>query len=296
MRNLTESMKALRELLSQRILVLDGAMGTMLQQRDLKAEDFGGAALEGCNENLVRTRPDVVLDIHRAYFGAGADIVETNTFGSTPLVLAEYGLAADAHLLNKRAGELARQAADEFSTPGKPRFVGGSMGPTTKAITVTGGVTFEGLRESYYTQAKGLVDGGVDLLLVETSQDTRNIKAAILAIHRFSKEIGSEVPFIVSVTIEPMGTMLAGQTVEAMWASLRHAKPLAFGMNCATGPEFMTDHIRTLSQLTGEFVSFYPNAGLPDEEGKYLETPTTLAAQLEKFVDHGWLNFIGGCC
>ena len=296
MRNLNESAKALRELLSERILVLDGAMGTMLQQRSLTAEDFGGAALEGCNENLVRTRPDVVLDIHRKYFEAGSDIVETNSFGGATIVLAEYGLAADAHFLNRRSAELARQAADEFSTAGKPRFVAGSVGPTTKAITVTGGVTFEGLIDAYYAQSKGLVEGGVDLLLVETCQDTRNIKAALLAIQKLSKEIGMQVPVIVSVTIEPMGTMLAGQTVEAMWASLRHAKPLAFGMNCATGPEFMTDHIRTLSQLSSEFVSCYPNAGLPDEEGKYLETPTSLAAQLEKFVDHGWLNFVGGCC
>src|SRR5580704_5835030 len=296
MRNLNESAKALRELLSERILVLDGAMGTMLQQRNLTAADFGGAALEGCNENLVRTRPDVVLDIHRKYFEAGSDIVETNSFGGAPIVLAEYGLAADAHFLNRRSAELARQAADEFSTAARPRFVAGSVGPTTKAITVTGGVTFDGLIEAYYTQSKGLVEGGVDLLLVETCQDTRNIKAALLAIQKLSKEIGMQVPVIVSVTIEPMGTMLAGQTVEAMWASLRHAKPLAFGMNCATGPEFMTDHIRTLSQLSSEFVSCYPNAGLPDEEGKYLETPSSLAAQLEKFVDHGWLNFVGGCC
>ena len=296
MRNLTQSARALRELLAERILVLDGAMGTMLQQCNLSAQDFGGAALEGCNENLVRTRPDVVLDIHRKYFQAGSDIVETDTFGSTPLVLAEYGLADDALFLSRRAAELARQAADEFSTPAKPRFVGGSMGPTTKTITVTGGVTFEQLRESYYIQAKGLIEGGADLLLVETAQDTRNIKSALLAIQRLSREIGQQIPFIVSVTIEPMGSMLAGQNVEAMWASLRYAKPLAFGMNCATGPEFMTDHIRTLSQLTDEFVSCYPNAGLPDEEGKYLETPTSLAAQLEKFVDHGWLNLIGGCC
>jgi 5-methyltetrahydrofolate--homocysteine methyltransferase len=296
MRNLRESEKALRELLAERILVLDGAMGTMLQQRNLSASDFGGLTLEGCNENLVRTRPDVVLDIHRKYFEAGADIVETDTFGGTPLVLREYGLQADAHELNKRAAELARKAAEECSTPGKPRFVAGSMGPTTKAITVTGGVTFEGLQDSYYIQAKGLIEGGADLLLVETCQDTRNIKAAILAISKLSKEFGTPIPFIVSVTIEPMGTMLAGQTVEAMWASLRHAHSLAFGMNCATGPEFMTDHIRTLSGLTGEFVSCYPNAGLPDEEGKYLETPTTLAAQLEKFVNHGWLNLVGGCC
>jgi 5-methyltetrahydrofolate--homocysteine methyltransferase len=268
----------------------------MLQQRNLTAEDFGGAALEGCNENLVRTRPDVVLDIHRKYFEAGSDIVETNSFGGAPIVLAEYGLAADALWLNRRSAELARQAADELSTSAKPRFVAGSIGPTTKAITVTGGVTFEELRETYYIQAKGLVEGGVDLLLVETSQDTRNIKAALLAIQKLSAEVGQRVPFVVSVTIEPMGSMLAGQTIEAMWASLRFAKPLAFGMNCATGPEFMTDHIRTLSQLTGEFVSCYPNAGLPDEEGKYLETPTSLAAQLEKFVDQGWLNIVGGCC
>ena len=296
MRNLKEIGKSLRELMGQRVLVLDGAMGTMLQQRDLTAADFGGAALEGCNEVLVRTRPDVVLDIHRAYFAAGSDIVETNSFGGTPLVLGEYGLQAEAYELNKKAAELARAAAEEFSTAARPRFVAGSMGPTTKAITVTGGVTFVGLRENYYVQAKGLVEGGADLLLVETCQDTRNIKAALLAIEKLSKEIGNEVPVIVSVTIEPMGTMLAGQTVEAMWASLRHAKPLAFGMNCATGPEFMTDHIRTLSASTGEFVSCYPNAGLPDEEGKYLETPTSLATQLEKFVDHGWLNIVGGCC
>src|SRR3984893_10350294 len=296
MRNLIESAKALRELLSERILVLDGAMGTMLQQRNLSAEDFGGAALEGCNENLVRTRPDVVLDIHRKYFEAGSDVVETNSFGGAPIVLAEYGLAGEAHSLNKRAAELARQAADEFSSAQRPRFVAGALGPTTKAITVTGGVTFEELKAAYHVQARGLVEGGVDFLLVETSQDTRNIKAAILAIQRLSKEIGSELPPIVSLTIEPMGTMLAGQTVEALWSSLRHAKPLAFGMNCATGPEFMTDHIRTLSQLTGQYVSCYPNAGLPNEDGKYLETPTTLAAQLEKFVDHGWLNLVGGCC
>ena len=296
MRDLNQSDKALRELLAERILVLDGAMGTMLQQRDLTAADFGGQALEGCNENLVRTRPDVVLDIHRKYFEAGADIVETDSFGGTPLVLAEYGLQADALELNKRAATLARQAAEEYSTPGRPRFVAGSMGPTTKAITVTGGVTFEGLLDSYYVQAKGLIEGGSDLLLVETCQDTRNIKAAILAIQKLSREIGMRVPFLVSVTIEPMGSMLAGQTVEAMWASLRHARPLAFGMNCATGPEFMTDHIRTLSSVTGEFVSCYPNAGLPDEEGKYLETPTSLATQLEKFVNHGWLNVVGGCC
>src|SRR5215470_14144135 len=227
MQKFKEIEQALRELMGQRVLVLDGAMGTMLQQRELGAADFGGAALEGCNEVLVRTRPDVVLDIHRKYFAAGADIVETNTFGGTPLVLGEYGLSGQAHELNKRAAELGRQAAEEFAKPGRPRFVAGSMGPTTKAITVTGGVTFPELREHYFVQAKGLIEGGVDCLLVETCQDTRNIKAALLGIEKLSKEIGQRVPVIVSVTIEPMGTMLAGQTVDAMWASLKHAKPLA---------------------------------------------------------------------
>jgi 5-methyltetrahydrofolate--homocysteine methyltransferase len=296
MKTRAERKRTMGELLEERILVLDGAMGTMLQQRALTAADFGGAALEGCNENLVRTRPDVVLDVHRKYLQAGADIIETNTFGGTPIVLAEYGLAEHAREINRRAAELARQAAEEFSTAGKPRFVAGSMGPTTKAITVTGGITFEQLREGYYEQAQGLVEGGADALLVETCQDTRNIKAAVLAIRQLARELDEEIPLMISVTIEPMGTMLAGQDVEAMWASLRHVRPLSLGLNCATGPEFMTDHIRTLSQLTSEYVSCYPNAGLPNEEGKYLETPTSLAAQLEKFVDHGWLNIVGGCC
>src|SRR5712692_6679404 len=211
MRNLNQSVKALRELLAQRILVLDGAMGTMLQQRNLTAADFGGAALEGCNENLVRTRPDVVLDIHRKYFEAGSDLVETNSFGGAPIVLAEYGLAADAYELNKTAAQIARKAADEFSTPAKPRFVAGSMGPTTKAITVTGGVSFQQLKEAFYEQARGLVDGGADVLLVETCQDTRNIKAAVLAIERLGRERGEEIPLMISATVEPMGTMLAGQ-------------------------------------------------------------------------------------
>ncbi len=291
-----ERQRALSDILEQRILVLDGAMGTMLQQQHLTAEDFGGAALEGCNENLNRTRPDVVLDIHRAYFRAGADVVETNTFGCTPLVLAEYDLAADAHELNLLAARLARQAAEEFSTGSKPRFVAGSIGPTTKAITVTGGVTFPQLIEHFYVQAKGLVEGGADLLLVETSQDTRNVKAALLAIERVRKELGVRIPAMVSGTIEPMGTMLAGQTADAFCASILHADVLSIGLNCATGPEFMTDHLRTISEMAPVRVSCYPNAGLPNEDGKYLETPQSLASQLERFIDNGWINIVGGCC
>jgi len=186
--------KALLDSLATRILVLDGAMGTMLQQRHLTPEDFGGLSLEGCNENLVRTRPDVILDIHRAYFEAGADMVETDTFGATSLVLAEYGLEQYAYEINREAARLAREAAAEFSTPNRPRFVAGSMGPTTKAITVTGGVTFAELEGTFYEQAKGLIDGGADVLLIETCQDTRNVKAALLAVGRLDANWGGRSP------------------------------------------------------------------------------------------------------
>ena len=288
--------QALDDALNTRVLVLDGAMGTMLQQRNLTAADFGGPDLEGCNENLALTRPDVIQDVHRAYYEAGADMVETNSFGSTPLVLAEYGLQAKAYELNFASAKLARAAAAELSKAGKPLFVAGSMGPTTKAITVTGGVTFPGLVENYYEQARGLVDGGADLLLLETCQDTRNVKAGLLAIDRLGHELNYVIPTMVSGTVEPTGTMLAGQTAEALYESLTHAHLLSIGLNCATGPEFMTDHIRSLHELATTRISCYPNAGLPDEEGQYLETPQSLAAQLERFADHGWLNIVGGCC
>ena len=296
MNNLIQRGLALRELLRERILILDGAMGTMLQQQNLTAADFGGPQLEGCNENLVFTRPDVVLSVHRKYLEAGADIIETNTFGSTPIVLAEYGLGDSAREISRRAAELARQAAEEFSRPGKPCFVAGSMGPTTKAISVTGGVTFEQLRTNYLEQSRGLIEGGADILLLETCQDTRNIKAGILAIQDLSHEIGQPIPLMISATIEAMGTMLAGQGIEALWSSVDHVELISLGLNCATGPEFMTDHLRTLQSVTARPVSCYPNAGLPNEEGRYQETPTTLAEQLERFADRGWLNIVGGCC
>jgi 5-methyltetrahydrofolate--homocysteine methyltransferase len=287
---------ALEENLAHRVLVLDGAMGTMLQQRHLTAADFGGPALEGCNENLVRTRPDVVLGIHRAYLAAGADLIETNSFGGTRLVLAEYGLGDDTFELNVRAAQLACQAAAEFSTSGKPRFVAGAMGPTTKAISVTGGVTFSQLIDFFQEQAGALLEGGADMLLVETCQDTRNVKAALIAIDRLRRQLGRHIPVMVSGTIEPTGTMLAGQTAEAFCASVLHAGLLSVGLNCATGPEFMTDHLRTLDAMAPVRVSCHPNAGLPNEDGVYLETPESLASQLERFVDRGWLNIVGGCC
>jgi 5-methyltetrahydrofolate--homocysteine methyltransferase len=286
----------LRELMAERILVLDGATGTMLQSKNLRSDDFGGAELDGCNEVLVATRPDVILDVHRAYLEAGADVIETNTFGGTPLVLAEYRLAHRALELNRRAAEIARRAADEFTTPTKPRFVAGSVGPTTKSISVTGGVTFGELVDTFTEQARGLLQGGVDLFLVETCQDTRNTKAALLAIDSVLAASGCRRPVAVSGTIEPMGTMLAGQTAEAFTVSLAHAELLFLGLNCATGPEFMTDHLRSIHELAACAVSCYPNAGLPDENGGYPETPESLARQLDRFAANGWLNLVGGCC
>ncbi len=294
--NSAERRAALLAALEKRILVLDGAMGTMLQRESLTAADFGGEALEGCNEHLVLSRPDVIAKIHRQYLEAGADIIETNSFGSTSIVLAEYGLADQAREISRAAARLARQAADAASTPEQPRFVAGSMGPTTRAISVTGGVSFAELRQTFYEQARALMEGGADLLLIETCQDTRNIKAAALAILQLRAERGEDIPIIVSGTIEPMGAMLAGQNAEALWVSLAHLPLLAIGLNCATGPEFMTDHIRTLAGMADCYLSCYPNAGLPNEEGNYLETPASLAGQLERFAAQGWLNLVGGCC
>ena len=291
-----ERLRALQDILEQRVLVLDGAMGTMLQQRHLTAADFGGPALEGCNESLTRTRPDVVLGIHRAYLTAGSDAIETNTFNCDRISLGDYGLEADVYDLNAAAARLARQAADEVSTPAKPRFVAGSMGPTNKSITVVGGVTFPQLVEVYYERARGLLDGGADILLLETCNDTRCIKAGLVAIERLKRERGFAVPVMVSGTIETLGTMLAGQTADAFCASVMHADLLSIGLNCGTGPEFMTDHLRTIAEMCPVRVSCYPNAGLPNDEGKYLETPTSVAAQLERFIENGWLNIVGGCC
>lgn len=288
------------DVLQQRILVLDGAMGTQLQARNLTAADFGGETYEGCNEMLVLTRPDVIEDIHRAYLEAGADIVETCSFGSTDIVLAEYGLQDKVFELNKAAALVARRACDAFSSPGQPRFVAGSMGPTTRTISVTGGVTFEQLVAAFKGQTLGLLAGGVDLLLLETAQDTLNLKAAAEGIRQAFEETGTRVPLMISGTIEPTGTMLAGQNVEALYASLTHLEEhlglISIGLNCATGPEFMTDHLRALSELGTCHVSVYPNAGLPDENGHYAESPDSLAQKLSRFVDEGWLNIIGGCC
>ncbi len=291
-----ERLEALLAALAARILVLDGATGTALQGRGLTAADFGGAEYEGCNEHLVLTRPDVVADVHDGYLEAGCDVVETNTFGATPLVLAEYGLADRAEEINRRAARIAREACARFERPGAPRFVAGSMGPTTRALSVTGGATFEELVEHFRVQARGLIDGGADYLLLETCQDTRNVKAGLLGIDAAFADLAARVPVAVSGTIEPTGTMLAGQGVEALAISLMHRDLLYLGLNCATGPSFMTDHVRSLAALAPFRVACVPNAGLPDEDGCYREGPDDVAAVLARFAGQGWLNLVGGCC
>ncbi|HSL48658.1 MAG TPA: methionine synthase [Candidatus Deferrimicrobiaceae bacterium] len=294
--NTPERSRLLGDRLRQRILVLDGAMGTMIQARGLTAADFGGPRYEGCNEQLNLTRPDVIADIHAAYLEAGADLISTNTFGCAPYVLAEYGLAERCHDITLAAARICRAAVDRAFTTERPRFAIGAMGPGTRTITVTANVTFEEVRDGYYRQARALIEGGMDALLLETCQDTLNVKAAAIGVRHAMAEAGLALPLMVSGTVEPMGTMLAGQDVDALYASLEHLGLFSIGLNCATGPEFMTDHLRTLSDVATCFVTVYPNAGLPDEHGHYEETADSLAHKMRRFVDEGWVNVVGGCC
>ncbi|MFE6075551.1 methionine synthase [Paenibacillus sp. NPDC057886] len=287
---------SLHDALKQRILILDGAMGTMIQQVDLTGADFGGEDLDGCNEMLVLTRPELIQRIHEEYLEAGADLIETNTFGATSVVLAEYDIQDRAREINLEAARIAKAAADRFSTPESPRYVVGAMGPTTKTLSVTGGVTFQELIDSYFEQALALIEGGVDALLLETSQDTLNVKAGSIGIQQAYEQSGIKLPLMISGTIEPMGTTLAGQNIESFYISLEHLNPISVGLNCATGPEFMRDHIRSLSGMASVAVSCYPNAGLPDENGNYHESPDSLAQKIGAFAEQGWLNIAGGCC
>ncbi|MCG7381098.1 methionine synthase [Paenibacillus sp. ACRRY] len=287
---------SLHDALKQRILILDGAMGTMIQQVDLTGADFGGDDLDGCNEMLVLTRPELIQRIHEEYLEAGADLIETNTFGATSVVLAEYDIQDRAREINLEAARIARAAVDRFSTPDSPRYVVGAMGPTTKTLSVTGGVTFQELIDSYSEQALALIEGGVDALLLETSQDTLNVKAGSIGIQQAFEQSGIKLPLMISGTIEPMGTTLAGQNIESFYISLEHLNPISVGLNCATGPEFMRDHIRSLSGMASVAVSCYPNAGLPDENGNYHESPDSLAQKIGAFAEQGWLNIAGGCC
>ncbi len=290
-----ERNQALKDILAQRVLVIDGAMGTMIHAAPLSIEtDYLGR--ENCPEILNVTRPDVIRDIHRQYLAAGADIIETNTFGGARIALVDNKLDDRCYELNFAAARIAREIADEFSTPDKPRFVAGSMGPTNKDVSITGSTTFSEIRTGYYEQAKGLVEGGADFLLIETCFDTASLKAGLVAVEQLEKEMGRRIPVIASVTIERTGTMLGGQPIDALYASIGNHDLLAVGLNCATGPDLMTDHIRTLNEMSSLRISCYPNAGLPDEDGKFPETPESLAAQLERFIDRGWLNIVGGCC
>ncbi|MDQ0087784.1 5-methyltetrahydrofolate--homocysteine methyltransferase [Paenibacillus anaericanus] len=290
------SKPSLESRMKERILILDGAMGTMIQQVDLSPADFGGEELDGCNEMLVLTRPDVIQEIHEKYLEAGADLIETNTFGAASVVLAEYDIQDKAREINLAAAKLAIAAVEKYSTPEHPRYVVGALGPTTKTLSVTGGVTFDELVASYEEQVIALIEAGVDVLMLETSQDTLNVKAGSIGIARAFEITGKKLPLMISGTIEPMGTTLAGQNIEAFYISLEHLKPVSFGLNCATGPEFMRDHIRTLSEMAKTGVSCYPNAGLPDENGHYHESPDSLALKLSAFAEQGWLNIAGGCC
>ena len=306
---------ALPDILSRRIAILDGAMGTMIQRYKLTEADYRGERfrdhpkdLKGNNELLQFTRPDVIGEIHEKYLAAGADIIETNTFGATRVAQDDYGLAPLAREMNVAAAQLARAACDKFSTPDKPRFVAGALGPTPRTASISPdvndpaarNVTFDELRAAYREQAEGLLEGGADLFLVETIFDTLNAKAAIFALDELMDETGERLPVIVSGTVtDASGRILSGQTVTAFWHSVRHAKPIAVGLNCALGATLMRPYIEELARVAGDtFISCYPNAGLPNpmSETGFDETPEITGALLEEFAKSGFLNIAGGCC
>ncbi|MEM9711944.1 MAG: methionine synthase [Actinomycetota bacterium] len=291
-------MSSYLEAVTQRVVVFDGAMGTSIQELDLTADDFGGPELEGCNEHLVLTRPDVIADVHRSFFEVGCDVVETDTFGGTRITLDEYDLGDQTVEINRRAAEIAREVADEFATPERPRFVAGSMGPGTKLPSL-GNITFAELRDAYQEQAHGLLLGGVDLILIETMMDLLIVKAAMQGSRRAMAEVGREVPIQAQVTIETTGRMLVGSEIGAALAALEPMKPDVIGMNCATGPAEMVEHLRHLSRHSRIPISVIPNAGLPHVHGDktvYDLDPEQLAEWHERFVTEFGVTVIGGCC
>ena len=290
-----ERSSLLKTHLSRSILVLDGAMGTLIHEKKLNADDFGGEKFEGCNELLTLHRPEIIKSIHESYLKAGCDIIETNTFGANRLVLREYESQDKVREINLSAARLARSCADFFSAS-KPRFVAGSIGPGTKSLSVTGGITFDQLVSNYSEQVLGLSEGGCDYILLETSQDTRNVKAALIGIDTAFQQQGFSLPVAISITLEANGLMLAGQSVESFLASIMHRDLLYIGLNCSTGPEFMADHLRSLAKLSPFPIACVPNAGLPDSTGNYLETPKMMSNVLNRFIDNTWVNLIGGCC
>lgn len=307
----------LSALLQQRILILDGAMGTMIQRFRLNEAQYRGESapfvnwsldLKGNNELLSITRPKIIRDIHDSYLKAGADIIETNTFGATTIAQDDYQMGAYAGEMNRASAQLARQAADACSTPDKPRFVAGALGPTPKTASISPDVNdaslrnvdFEILRAAYLEQVIALAEGGVDLFLVETIFDTLNAKAALFAIEEFHELSGERLPIIISGTVtDASGRILSGQTVGAFWASVRHAQPLAVGLNCALGAALMRPYIQELARVAeGTFISCYPNAGLPNpmSETGFDESPADTAGLLHEFAREGLVNIVGGCC
>jgi 5-methyltetrahydrofolate--homocysteine methyltransferase len=308
----------LKNLMNQRILILDGAMGTMIQRYKLSEADFRGTRfadhgkdLKGNNDLLVLTKPEVIREIHEQYLAAGADIIETNTFGATAIAQDDYGLSKAypglAYEMNLAGAQLARAACDKFFTPDKPRFVAGALGPQPKTASISPdvndpaarNVTFDELHAAYSEQVRGLVDGGADLLLVETIFDTLNAKAALFAIDEYFEEHKITLPVMVSGTVtDASGRILSGQTVEAFWNSLRHIKPISFGLNCALGAALMRPYIAELAKVADVPVSCYPNAGLPNpmSDTGFDETPADTSRLLDEFARDGLVNIVGGCC
>jgi 5-methyltetrahydrofolate--homocysteine methyltransferase len=308
-------MKTIQQLLEERILVIDGAMGTMIQRHRLQEADYRGERfkhwqvdVKGNNDLLCITRPDIIIGIHKQYLEAGADIIETNTFSSTAIAMADYEMQSLAYELNVAAAKCARVAADEYTAkePATPRFVAGAMGPLNKTLSLSPdvnnpgfrAVTFDEVAAAYYEQVSGLVDGGVDILLIETIFDTLNAKGAIYAIKKYFRDTKKrELPVMISGTItDASGRTLSGQTLEAFYTSVMHARPLSVGLNCALGAAEMRGHIEELSQLASCYVSAYPNAGLPNAMGEYDQQPHETAQFLEDWAKEGFVNIVGGCC
>jgi 5-methyltetrahydrofolate--homocysteine methyltransferase len=307
-------MKDIRLILQQRILVLDGAMGTMLQRYKFTETDFRGERfkdwphpLQGNNDLLSLTQPEAIAEVHRSYFAAGADIVETNTFSGTTIAMADYHMESLVYELNFESAKIAKRVADEFTAkePHKPRFVAGSIGPTNKTASMSPdvndpgfrAVSFDELRIAYKQQVEALLDGGVDLLLVETIFDTLNAKAALFAIEEVKEERGIDVPIMVSGTItDASGRTLSGQTAEAFLISISHIPVLSVGFNCALGASQLVPHLEVLSAKTDHAISAHPNAGLPNAFGEYDESPEQMAQQIKEYLDKGLVNIVGGCC
>ncbi len=311
MANVKQKLEAIAR---DRILIMDGAMGTMIQKYKLQEADYRGerfkdwpSDLKGNNDLLVLTKPDVIAEIHGQFLAAGADIIETNTFNGTSISMGDYDMQSLAYEINIEGAKLARRVADEWTakTPNKPRFVAGSIGPTNKTLSVSPDVNNPGYREvsfdevveAYKTQVEGLIDGGVDIILIETVFDTLNAKAAIFATQDVFEERGVELPIMLSCTVTDMsGRNLSGQTIEAFWYSVRHCRPFTIGLNCAFGAEHLRPHAVTIASIADAMVAIYPNAGLPNEMGEYDESPDVTGAHLKGWAEEGLLNVVGGCC